>query len=432
MTELGQRYDPVDKPSEPLRSTAEMGGYVPKDRQGDPPEVTRASWVHDGTLYPVRHSTYFRDLLLDAEARERAAAAVDNPALRGHDQGPADPPSYAVSESGGVTGARERLAALAERGQRQLVEARRARRQEEARRIARGEQRDVSSTDGSGGQFVPSPESVPAHLAQAFAFAARDRGVLARILPALTLPPSGLQVSAPRFASPADTTVHSENTAVTESSPGTDLAITNVAMISGQVDVSREALERSEPGLDTALSAELGRAFAETIDEQLVNGSGGSDELTGLLQLTGISTVTFDDTSPTPAKAWARVQQARSEASTAYGQVTNTVLAHPRRESWLHSDPAVTLQFPRGSRVEPVPNVPVTLGDGGDEDALVVLDPDASPIAVSPPRFAVYPSVGSDTATIRLQTFGYVASFAGRNPSSVAKVVGSGLVAPTF
>ncbi len=49
-----------------------------------------------------------------------------------------------------------------------------------------------------------------------------------------------------------------------------------------------------------------------------------------------------------------------------------------------------------------------------------------------PLQAKVYPDVGSGTLTVRLQLFAYSAFASGRQPKSICKISGTGLVTPSF
>jgi len=158
------------------------------------------------------------------------------------------------------------------------------------------EQRDLSSTAGAGGELVNGP----LHVASAFSTSARARGVMPDILNTVNLPGRGLKFQTPRFATAAAVAIQQELGAVQETDSSTNLVSANVSTIPGHVDVSRQLLDRSDPMMtDRALAAELGNAIAEELGRQLINGSGSSAQLRGLLNASGIQTATYTDATPT-------------------------------------------------------------------------------------------------------------------------------------
>lgn len=61
--------------------------------------------------------------------------------------------------------------------------------------------------------------------------------------------------------------------------------------------MSRQVFELSRPGMDEVIADDLGRAFGGALDVQIVNGSGASGQLRGLLQVAGILSVAGTVTS---------------------------------------------------------------------------------------------------------------------------------------
>ncbi|MGH2681021.1 MAG: helix-turn-helix domain-containing protein [Actinomycetota bacterium] len=77
-------------------------------------------------------------------------------------------------------------------------------------------------------------------------------------------------------------------------------------------------------------------------------------------------------------------------------------------------------------------NIPTNLGGGTNEDRIVLLRGEDHTLFESEIRTRVLPEVGSGTLTVRLQVYNYAAFTAGRYPTSVAVISGTGLVAPVF
>jgi hypothetical protein len=122
----------------------------------------------DGNPYASGQHSYFRDLIALHDARAREQAAISDPVLRGRDPGTALPADDARAVRG---------------------------------RLAWLEKRDLTTTAGAGGQFVP--QNAPSDVAESFATAARTKGVMPGVLGVLPLDPEGLTVRVPRFSSGA-------------------------------------------------------------------------------------------------------------------------------------------------------------------------------------------------------------------------------------
>ncbi len=304
---------------------------------------------------------------------------------------------------------------------------------------ALAESRDVTTGDPGAGGLVPA--GVPAYIADLFSTSCRNAAALAGALPQPPLPESGMDVSTPRFTTGATVAVQAAQAdAVSE----TDIDFESpppsspVATIAGQVDLSQQALDRSLPGLDVALSRELGEALGEAIDSQLIQGTGLNGQTLGLLNVTGATVVSYADATPTQPEAWAKLMDAYAQASQALGLPPDLLCMHPRRAAWFWNwkDTAGGLVSPRWpARLLEVPCIPLTLSAGGgtNEDVIFLLRSEELPVMVGGPRFRVMIDwTGSGSLTARVQALCYLAFLPNRKPEAVTSVEGSGLATPSY
>jgi HK97 family phage major capsid protein len=83
--------------------------------------------------------------------------------------------------------------------------------------------------------------------------------------------------SVPRLNSGAAVAIQgSQNATVQETDPADAAISTPVGWLAGQVDMSRQAFDRSRPGLDEAIATDLGSDFGTKLDVQLISGSGST------------------------------------------------------------------------------------------------------------------------------------------------------------
>jgi hypothetical protein len=130
------------------------------------------------------------------------------------------------------------------------------------------------------------------------------------------------------------------------------------------------------------------------------------------------------------------LQSLISATGTAFGAPVDTAVLHTRRLAFPR-DNAVVNQVLDGSGIG-VPNVIETqgmvtnLGAGTNQDALLVLALQETPVFIGPVHFAVMPGVLSNTLQVRLVAYAYVALLGARLPASIGKATGTGLIPPVF
>ena len=126
------------------------------------------------------------------------------------------------------------------------------------------EQRDVSTADPGAGVFVP-----PVYLGEMWAEFPRESRPFVNAIGSLPLPDAGMTIDIPRITTATTVAVQAaEADAVSETDiDGTKLSV-SVRTIAGQNDVSRQALERTFPGLDFLIFQDLRADYDEQLDTQ--------------------------------------------------------------------------------------------------------------------------------------------------------------------
>ena len=104
---------------------------------------------------------------------------------------------------------------------------------------------------------------------------------------------NGLQgnLSIPRQNAGSSVAFVAENTAVAEQTPTTDSVAMAPSALGAYVDMTRQLLLQSDPSVEALVKNDLSRAIASKIDQTVLNGSGTGAEPTGLLNLSGMNTV---------------------------------------------------------------------------------------------------------------------------------------------
>lgn len=247
----------------------------------------------------------------------------------------------------------------------------------------------------------------------------------------------------PRLATGAAVAVvASEGAVVQETDPTSALASSNKALVSGQVDVSRQLLEFSRPGIDEVLAADLGNDTGLKIDSQLIAGTNTAGQTQGMAGLSGINTVTHTSGTPTAAalisKIWA-AWQAIVDAGGGPpepGPESYLVVVAPRRAAFLGADAGQTSATPvvpgLPGRLVVSPGIRQNLGASTSEDEVFVIARDEVFVALGRPVFAAYTEVGSSTLTVRLQARQYAGAMFARQPKAICRISGTGLVPPVL
>ncbi len=402
ITKLGAIYE-VSVVAEPAYAATSLDA-----RAARRPVVTSARPA-DPYANGSPHS-WFRDLYITGQAdeRQRAEHSRDVAALGAIGAPPLVKPGHSVEE------ARARLKASAER-----------------------ERRDINSNvDAAGGVFAP--ENAPEAVRTSFATAAKARGTLGDVFPVFPLERTGLEVRIPRLTTAATVTVQgaTENTAVSNTDPGTGIANPSVATLAGFVDLSVQALEQSTPGLDVVLAAELAEAYFTRLDLQLLYGSNSNGQTLGLKNVSGASTVAWTDASPTAPELLAVIGQISAAVATALGYGADTLILHPRRRDWLLAKLGYQLPANLPFQIVTSANVAVNGGAGTNEDEAFMVASQEAHLFTRPPTVSVYRDITAaktGALTARVEILGFAAFAANRKGGAAVGILsGSGFVSPSW
>lgn len=336
------------------------------------------------------------------------------------------------------------------------VEARFARAEEQLKAAGfEVEARDLTRVDGAGGGFVP-----PLYLVDEFTTLARAGRVFADRFNRRPLPPGTDSLNIPRITTGAAVAAQTaDNAAVQE----TDIAETTLSVpvrtTAGQQDVAIQLLDQSPIAFDEIVFADLMADYAAKVDTQLINGSGASGQILGVLQVSGIEMVTYTDATPTVAEIYPKLADGVQRVGSNRFLPATAIFMHPRRWGWFlaaldsQNRPLVVPTAPNnpvnavgtndGGAEGPVgtlmglpvyvdANIPTNLGAGVNEDIIIIARVEDFWLFESAMRTRILPDVLSANLTVRLQVYAYAAATAGRYPKSTSTVGGTGLVPPTF
>jgi HK97 family phage major capsid protein len=277
----------------------------------------------------------------------------------------------------------------------------------------------------------------------------------------MVLPPAGMTLNISRMTTGTSTAVQAaENDAVSETNADDTLLTINVRTIAGQQDISKQAIERGT-GIDQFVIQDLIRGWHTTLDDQIINGDGTSGSILGIRSTTGINDITYNEASPTAENLYPKLADAYQQVQTSVFQNPTHWIMHPRRLAFLLASvdqagrPLVvpTLGGPMNAMASgagqafygnsgyslmglPIiadANVTTTAG-GGTEDQIYCVNANELHLWEQPgsPFALNFDATGAGSLTIKSVVYGYAAFTAGRYPGATSRILGTGLVAPTF
>ena len=326
-----------------------------------------------------------------------------------------------------------------------------------ADRLRANERMSYETLDGSSGATSFGSFAPPRWIIDEVAEKARA----GRVIPGLVReagPPTTTSMTIPRVTTGASVAAQTaDNATISETDWVTAQLTRTTVTIAGMQDVAVQGVELADPGVDRLIFADLQAAYNAELDRQCLNGSGGSGELLGIMQVSGTNGVTYTDADPTVGELYPKLANAISQVHTGRFLPPEAIVMHPRRWAWITAAldttnrPLVTPDaggtnavavFNRvaadgqvgelqGLPVYTDPNIPTTLG-AGTEDEIVVFRGSDMLLYEGPIRAEVFRDIGSSTLTIRFRLYSFVNFFAGRYPVGISEITGTGLIAPTF
>ncbi len=316
--------------------------------------------------------------------------------------------------------------------------------------VALEQRTNPSTTTGQGGEFVP-----PGWLIEQFATPARAGRVFGDLVTNLPLPENVQSIHLPSISTGADAQVQSaQGQPVTDVDEVTADATSPVVTVTGESDVSAQLydLTPTPPGYDGIVFADLSRAYNQSLERQLLAGSGTNGQLRGIQNVSGVGAVSYTSGSPTFAALWPVLGQAAATVGNTRLRPLDCWLVAPRRWAWMASsldDQHRPIVSPGqgGPHLSDYPEAGGTLPTGplfgkpAYEDGAIPAGTAADVIIglhlasadfslwESTPRLAVATNPLAGTLQDRVQLRRY-AAFICTRPSSVVVVSGTGLAQP--
>ena len=313
------------------------------------------------------------------------------------------------------------------------------------------ERRDGTTGATSMGSFIP-----PQWIVDELAALARVGRILAPLCREMG-PPGSNSIVDPRITTGSSMAGQAgENAAVSETDIISAQLTRPTVTIAGQQDTSIQSVELGSTGVDQIIMADLLSAYQQELDRQILRGS-GTNELLGINQVAGINTVTYTDGTPTFPELYPKFGDAAQQIHTARKSPATAVVMHPRRWAWITAQldttgrPLVAMsgQGFNGVAVFSAPDAQGAVGSiaglplfttascatnlgAGTEDQIVEFRGSDALLYEAPIRTRILQDVLSGTLTVRFQAWSYVSLFAGRYPTAISTIGGTGLIAPTF
>jgi HK97 family phage major capsid protein len=322
-------------------------------------------------------------------------------------------------------------------------------------RIARYQREVLDTRDSGTSNFAGLV--VPQYLVDSFATLRRAGRPTLDISVNSALPAQGMTLNIGRLTTGVTSYVQaSENTAPTESSPDDTLLTINVNTVASMFDLSKQAVLRGT-GIETQLLGDAVRSYQTKVDALAINGSGSSGEHLGILNTSGINATTYTDASPTYAEFFPKLVAAITDISTNFFGGATHIVMHPSLAGCLlraldgssrpqftsllgnPQNAAGTFQRPGydlgGFQILGIPvvldaNVPVNLGTGTNETAVIVGNFDESYVFEDNSGTPLYVRFEQPDGNIAIRTvvFGFSAYTAGKYPKAFSAITGTGLI----
>lgn len=288
----------------------------------------------------------------------------------------------------------------------------------------------------------------PAYLTNQYVQLARASRVVANFIPKPGAPPAPT-FYVPKMATVADVAFQAaEHDTLNED----DFSATNLTVatrtIGGFVDVSRQLLDYGTYP-DQEITGQLLRSYSLKIEDMVLNSTTASNK--GILQTTGITAVTYTDSTPTLPELYAKVASAVNEIQTNLFASPEIIFMHPTVWNWARSQadstgrPLISDVVPNNAAglfgslaaegiVGQLYGLPVavsTLIPKVDEATptkhqIIVARVSEARLFEGTPVTNVYNEIGASSLSVRFQMHNYVAQCHDRNPKAFSVISGTG------
>ena len=319
------------------------------------------------------------------------------------------------------------------------------------------EHRDIAVSAMAG--VVP-----PQYLVDQFAPVARAGRPFLNSLNALPLPPDGVSFFIPRGTTGSAAAMTAEAAGFNEQDMANVDDNPRVELVTAQQDISRTLFMRGGPVVDSVIFPDLYAASELALNRSALSGSGTSPQHRGVLSVVGISAVAYTDATPTVGEIWPKFADAVQRINSLRFLPGTAIYMHPRRWGFITAATDTTgrplFEFSTvapnsvmglGQAAEygqvvgklmglPVitdASIPVTYSAGvpgaGTEDVVLIARTSDIVYWEDPlMQFTFEQTLSTAPGQVRLAAGRFSLFHAGRYPTGISTVSGTGLIAPTF
>lgn len=311
--------------------------------------------------------------------------------------------------------------------------------------------RALSTAASAGGEFVP-----PMYLTEQWITYLRAGRVVANACKHSDLPDGTMSLNIPKVSGGTSVDVQgTQNTNVSMTDLQTEYVTFPVVTVAGQQIVSLQLLERSPVSFDDIVMADLAAAHAQRVDLQVINGSGSDGQVTGILNTSGITTLTWTDSAPTIKGLYGQIGTAKRDVAQSIFRPATHLFATPDLAEWVgqsfdgNGRPLAVPQYAGPFNVVQVTpsdavaegqsgsnlnglaffedaNLPVVSGD----DVAIVSRMQENCLYESPVVTRALPQTYGAQLSVLLQLYNYMAFTAARYPTANVAITGSGMANP--
>jgi hypothetical protein len=286
----------------------------------------------------------------------------------------------------------------------------------------------------------------PAYFFEEYAHLARNKRPLADRATKAPVPEAGTQGYMPQFTSGSSATTFTQGGNAASVSPGTTNVTAYQAEVAGNVDVSRQLVDRLN--IDLAVLTDLLEDYNYSLELTLYSGAGTAGTNLGLLNVSGaVNAATYTSGSPTQDAMVKKLQALKAAHMVALGKKPTSLFAHPNILAWLGEGylstfgTAPNVQYEQAGNYVGHPNfagyvvgipaffdsaISIVAGAGTNQSYVFLTTDDEIYLAEDPLRTFRFQDVVSSTFAYRFQIVGRTFFYPHRRPEALSILSGTG------